>query len=530
MHVLTAAVEGAGFLVRTAVYLRRPLTLQEAHRRLGDCLQRRSERFLDRLRRDVFGQPDSLYQAFFRHAGCQYGDIENVVRSDGVGAALLGLFREGVYLTIDEFKGRISIRRGSFERPPLTTELRSPRASGHLTASSGGSRSSGTAVFFDFGFVRDCAANVLLCLDAYGGSGWRKGDWETPGAGARFRLLKFAAFGSSPEAWFSQIDPRDPSMPSMLRYSTAAFHWASRLAGRTIPYPVYAGLLDPTPVAEWLARVLKEGGVPLLFTFPGSAVRLCLTAAEKGINIAGSHFMLSGEPITSARLATLRRTGAIPIPRYGSVETGAIGYGCLCGNQPDEIHAVTDMHALIHAGSGNAAGLPEKALLITNLHSMSPFLMINVSMGDQAELEPSRCDCPLARLGWTTTLHQIRSYEKLTGNGVTFLGVELIRILEQVLPTRFGGAPTDYQLIEEEDSDGQPRVSLLVHPSIAQADEGQIAEQFLSELAAQSPASGLMVRLWRDSGTFRIVRRPPMISRAGKILHLHLSQTRAVKR
>jgi hypothetical protein len=68
--------------------------------------------------------------------------------------------------------------------------VRSPRAVAHLSAASGGSRSSGTPVLFDLRFVRDCAANCAVFLDVLGGGEWRKGDWETPGAAARFRLLR----------------------------------------------------------------------------------------------------------------------------------------------------------------------------------------------------------------------------------------------------------------------------------------------------------------------------------------------------
>ena len=73
-------------------------------------------------------------------------------------------------------------------------------------------------------------------------------------------------------------------------------------------------------------------------------------------------------------------------------------------------------------------------------------------------------------MGWTTHLREIRSHEKLTAGGMTFLDTDLIRVLEEVLPARFGGAPTDYQLVEEEAAEGQPRVRLLVHPRIGAVD------------------------------------------------------------
>ena len=66
--------------------------------------------------------------------------------------------------------------------------------------------------------------------------------------------------------------------------------------------------------------------------------------------------------------------------------------------------------------------------------------------------------------GWTRHLRDVRSFEKLTSAGMTFLDVDVIRILDETLPARFGGVPGQYQLVEEERPDGRPRVRLLVHP------------------------------------------------------------------
>ena len=47
--------------------------------------------------------------------------------------------------------------------------------------------------------------------------------------------------------------------------------------------------------------------------------------------------------------------------------------------------------------------------------------MLNVSLGDQAVMVQHACGCPLQTLGWDTHLYTIRSYEKLTGGGMTSL-------------------------------------------------------------------------------------------------------------
>jgi hypothetical protein len=187
------------------------------------------------------------------------------------------------------------------------------------------------------------------------------------------------------------------------------------------------------------------------------------------------------------------------------------------------VHLLSDLQALIQAGAdGRSAGLHEKALLITSLHPHAPFVFLNTSMGDEADLDPGSCRCPLHDLGWTVHLRRIRSYEKLTGGGMTFAGTDVIAVLEEVLPARFGGVPTDYQLLEEETETGQSVLRLLVRPRLGPVDPGEVADLFLSSLGSGSTVNRLMETMWRESGLLRVERRQPLATKAGKILHLHL--------
>ncbi|MGZ8230911.1 MAG: hypothetical protein ACXWUS_14835 [Burkholderiales bacterium] len=511
----------ARFFARLPLYLHQRVELSEARTMLANRLENRGRRLLDRLRHDIYARPDSVYCRLLRHAGIEYDEVAAMVARDGVDGALAQLFRAGVYLTVDEFKGRAHVRRGSLDLEVTPELLRSPRAAYHLRGSSGGSRSSGTPVLMDLRFIRDCGANCSLLLDAWGLRDALIATMESPGAGARFRLVKFGAF-TRPSAWFTQIHPDHASLESVVRWNTRAMRAASLLAGRPFPSPVYAPLSDPEPAALWLASMIREGRIPIVFTFASTAVRVCASAQERGIDIAGAYFLLMGEPITEARKAAIRNVGAVPIARYGSMEAGAIGYGCTHGIYPDDLHLLSDMQALITAGDGaREAALRPDALLLTSLHPRSPFLLLNASMGDQAVLEPSACGCALERLGWTTRVHSVRSFEKLTAGGVTFLGADVIRILEEALPARFGGKPTDYQLVEHESAGGQPILELLVHPALGPLDEAAVGDAFLNDLAQGPYPAARMTQVWRDSGTLRVVRRAPLVSQAGKILHLH---------
>src|SRR5206468_4522312 len=130
----------------------------EAKALITNRLRLRGQRFLDRLRVDVFEQKGSVYQRLMAHAGCEPGDIERDVAKEGLEGALARLLRAGVYLTVEEFKGRAPVKRGTLRMDVVPEQLRSPRAAYHLSASSGGSRSAGTPVLIDLRFVRACAA------------------------------------------------------------------------------------------------------------------------------------------------------------------------------------------------------------------------------------------------------------------------------------------------------------------------------------------------------------------------------------
>jgi hypothetical protein len=159
--------------------------------------------------------------------------------------------------------------------------------------------------------------------------------------------------------------------------------------------------------------------------------------------------------------------------------------------------------------------------LLSSLRPTVPFVLLNVCLGDQAELVRRNCGCPYEQLGWRRHLVGVRSFEKLTAGGMTFFDTDLIRILEEVLPARFGGGPTDYQLVEEETDDGQSRLRLLVHPALGPLDSREVAAAFLTAIGSGSSTEHLMALHWRGSGLLRVEREPPRATVGGKVLHLH---------
>ena len=375
----------------------------------------------------------------------------------------------------------------------------------------------------DLAAVRDRAVNYYLFLDARGGMRWDHAVWLIPGSPAFIYTIIYCQLRTYPVKWFSQLDPA-VGLPPGYRWGMRVMHWESILAGDPLPLPQHVPLHDPLPIAHWMAQVLRDGGTPHLRTTASSAVRLCLAALDAGIDLHGGQFSIGGEPVTEARMAVVRRSGANAVPGYASNDTEMIGRGCLEPEASDDTHLFHDRLALIQPGSdGEVQGLPANALLFSSILPTARFILLNVSPGDQAVVVQRACGCPMESLGWTTHLHTIRSYEKLKAGGMNFLDSDITRVLEEVLPARFGGAPTQYQLVEEENEDGN-RLKLHVHPTVGPLDTNEVAETFLRAISTDYGTERVMGRLGQDAKLFRVERRAPLAGSTGKILHIHLER------
>ncbi len=511
---------GVRLLRDVPALVRHPVRLEEARRTVSLRLARREADLLA-LIRCATESADAPYARLMRAAGLEYGDAARLVREEGVEGALSVLLRHGVYLTVTEFKGRHPVARGTVSFPLTTDALRNPRLDPHYVGQTSGSRGHRTSVPFSLTFARDRTANNVVFLNARGGLSWQQAHWEIPGGTALGRMLWLAAMGAPPVRWFSPVDPAAPDLTARYRWSTRVARWAARAAGVRLRLPEHVPLDDPEPIVRWMQGVLRQGGVPHMWTYTSAGVRLAQAARAAGVDLTGAELAVLGEPITAARLETIRRAGTRALPHYGISEAGPIGFGCLAPASADEVHVFHDLNAVVSAGTDPGPGLTPGMLLVTSLRETAPFLLLNVSFGDAGVISDRRCGCPLEPVGWKWHLDRIRSQEKLTAGGMTFLDADVIRVLDEVLPARFGGGPTDYQLQEESDAAGRPQLALVVHPRVGPVDEAAIARALLDGIGVSGSAERVMALAWQASGLIHVRRDRPRTTPSGKILHLH---------
>jgi len=506
-------------------FLGRPYTAEDCHRLLKDQLARRDEFFLRIMARTVFGNVRSPYFALMRQAKVQYGDVAAWIRRRGVEGALAELYGAGVYVTLDEFKGRRPIRRPGFELFVRDHDFDNPLLTAHYEGRSGGTRGVGTRTKVDLGLLAHEAASELVALTALDAVGRPMGIWRPalPISAAMKSVLRHARVGISAERWFSQSEFRFSRELWKSWIFTSYAMAMSRRRGRPFPLPEYVPVGRPIVVARWLAQKKAQGTPAYLDVAVSSAVRVCLAARLHGLDIAGTLFRVGSEPFTEARARIITEAGCRALCHYHLAEVGRLGVACTGPAAVDEVHVATEKIALLQQDR-SVGGATVGALFCSTLHPAVPKLMVNVELGDCGVLTERACGCPFDHLGFHQHLHTIRSYEKLTSEGMHFVGSELVRLVEEVLPDRFGGHPTDYQLLEEEE-EGLSKVSLLVSPRVGEIDQTQVVRTILEVLGTASygnSAAPMMAGYWRDAQTLRVVRREPHATGAAKILPLHV--------
>lgn len=519
---LTGAVPGlrdAHKLARLCLdlprFLRSPLEPAACAAIVARRLAIREARFLAIADRALFGWPRSPYRRLLAAAGCEPGDLAAMLAADGLEGALDRLAASGVYLTFDELKCRRPVVRGSSTFHFVDDDFDNPYIFPHIEAWSGGTRGPGTSVKMALPYFAELAASTALALEAHGLWDYAHAVWLqtfVPG-------FIYAKLGRATPLWLHLTAPLPPRLASASHLIAAL----GRLSGHPLPAPRFCAVEQPERLAAWLSEQRRLGRRICLTTYASSAVRICLRARDRGFDLRGSAFITLGEPFTAAKRAVAEAVGAHVLVRYAFTEAGIIGYGCGTPTSSDDMHLLSDSYAVIQRPRAVGNGGPEvPAFLFTSLLPYAPKLLLNVESGDYGRIERRACGCLQGAVGLDRHVSEVRSFEKLSGEGMTFLKTDLLETLEEVLPSRFGGSGADYQVIEEEGQAGILRLVLLASPGLGPVDEDELRTAFLSHLARSGATESFGTKVWDVLRTVEVRRDWPVPTRAGKILPFHL--------
>ena len=514
------------FAAGLPAFLRNTISVDEAKVIVKQGMQEREDNFLALVRRGILSKPDSPYAKLLRLAQCDYGDLEREVRKKGLSSALRSLRQAGVYITFEELKGREPIVRHGESFPVTIEDFSNPLHKRGYQTESGGSTGRGIRCAQDLDHLARGAAYQCLLFHAHGALHAPVAVWRgvLPDGSGINNVLRASHFGQVPEKWFSPTPPDMLRVPTRFRLATYGTVIIGRAMGIPIPWPEMVPIDQAIVVARWAAETVKREGACVISAAVSRGLRVAVAAREAGLDLTGTKFMIAGEPPTPAKVAGIHASGADHFTTYGLAEFGRIAMGCANPITPNDLHIMHDGYEVFTVPQTvPGTDVQVDALNITTLLPTAPQIFINAEMDDYGVLEERDCGCPLGDLGYHLHIREIHSYRKLTGEGVSLVGSELIDVIERILPERFGGSALDYQLMEEEEENGFTRLSLLVSPKVQIKDESQIVPAVLEQLHASSLMADVARGIWSQTGTLQLKRRDPVWTGRGKLMPLYLA-------
>ena len=527
MSILNDALVYSRFLWGLRSFLSHSITLEEAQAIVRQRMAEREANFLRIVEQDIFDHPQSPYLPLLKLARCEFGDIQQMVQRKGLEGTLRALREAGVYVSFEEFKGRKPMVRDGQVIHVQPSDFDNPCLRQYYHRRTGGTTGAATPVVIDLQHMADETPIRVIGYAAHGALDVPTacGFGPLPDGTGFFIALRMARSGRMFDKWFPPFAASDLRPSAKYRLANYLMIKTARLYGAPIPWPEPASARDAIVVATWIAESLAEHGVCAFIASVSIVLRACVAAADAGLDLTGAIMFGSGEATTPAKVRAITATGARFVPLYFIVEAGAVGWGCACPVDPSDLHFIKDGLALIQY----PRQLPGSEITVDSFHftrllPSAPKVMLNVETDDYGVIEERSCGCPLEDLGFMEHFRYVRSFSKLTGEGVTLVGSEMVRILEEVLPGRFGGSPLDYQLMEEEDEQGFTRLSLLVDPKIEITDEAAVIDTVLGALRQSSVAADLARAIWDHAGALQVKREEPVWTARGKLMPLHLAQ------
>lgn len=487
---------------------------------IGRHVQNRESNFLG-IAKSVLANPRHPYSQLFEIAGCTFADLEAGVKRSGLEATLNALLKEGVYLTLDEFRCNTEIVRGGKHIPATMKDWDTSAGGGAGEAYSSGS-SSGKSQRTRYGleYAKFGQAGGQLLVDEFGGP---KGLAIIvfpilPTSSGLGSCMGAARMGYQVEGWFAL-----GGSGRNLHYKaiTAALVARLRLAGAKIPFPSYLEQGDFSPVAELIARRKREGVRSNVMGMVSSITRIAAAAIDLGVDIRGTFALVTGESLTDVKRDLIEAAGIQVFPTYATSEFGGIGVPCRHMNTGNRAHVAITSIALVSQPIEDAwCDEPVESLYITSLLSFAPRTLINVEIGDTGVIESATCDCEYSKLGYSLQVRDMAAISKLRGQGYSLRAPEIVKLLEEGLARRFGGRPGDYQLAEVEGS-AQTEMVLRIHPRAGVKSPEEVLQFFLAECRRTWGGWNTILH-WTESNGVRVEVVEPVLAASGKFRAIRL--------
>lgn len=419
--------------------------------------------------------------------------------------------------------------RDGKEIPVDPNDFDNPHLAACYYGETGGSTGKSTRIPIDVEWLAHTAPYTLLSYHAHGIMDAPVAAWHgiLPDHVGLSSVLHSVRCRQAPRKWFTPLTPEESRATFKHRAAMSYTLQMAKLMGVSMPTPELVSPEDAIVIARWMADMLEAHGICVLRASVSRCLRVSLAARKNGIDLSGAVFMVGGEPPTPAKVEGLEASGAHYFPSYFMSEAGQLGIGCANPSGINDLHFFDDKLALITRPCEiEGFGITVDAFCLTTTLPSAHKILLNVEFDDYGVVEQRHCGCPLDKLGFKTHVRDIHSYRKLTGEGVTLVGGEVIDVLQKVLPERFGGSPLDYQLMEEEDGDGLTRLSLIISPTVTLEDESEAVRVMLDALSQSSVMADLGRANWQKAGTLRVRRMEPVSTFRGKTMPLHLSKNR----
>ena len=245
----------------------------------------REDNFLNLVQKGVFEYSRSPYLKLLQPKKITLADVRRWVSMEGIEASLRTLQREGVYFTVDEFKGRTVVKRNGTEFRCEPKTFDNPFLSYVYEVRSGGTRSAGTRIRIDFDYLHQRSLYDALLLETHGCLRAPVANWFPvyPGAPGINSSLRFAHIGNPVQRWFSQVDEAKLDVGLERKLAKGLLHFLSRTYGCPLAEAEYVNINE----ARTVARV---GSADDRTAWPLRRLHLCRVGGKSVHRCRGSGF------------------------------------------------------------------------------------------------------------------------------------------------------------------------------------------------------------------------------------------------